>query len=66
VSAQLEWITEADHRIKTPVLQVEDLAISYETRKGDVPAVRDVSFDMRPTVSWASRAAVRAPWRLGL
>jgi len=46
VSAQLEWITEADHRIKTPVLQVEDLAISYETRKGDVPAVRDVSFDI--------------------
>ncbi len=46
MSAQLEWITEADHRIKTPVLQVEDLAISYETRKGDVPAVRDVSFDI--------------------
>ncbi len=46
MSAQLEWITEADHRIKTPVLQVEDLAISYETRKGDVPAVRDVSFEI--------------------
>jgi peptide/nickel transport system ATP-binding protein len=36
-----------DHRIKTPVLQVNDLAISYETRKGDVPAVRDVSFDIQ-------------------
>ena len=36
-----------DHRIKTPVLKVEDLAISYETRKGDVPAVRDVSFEIQ-------------------
>jgi peptide/nickel transport system ATP-binding protein len=36
-----------DHRIKTPVLQVNDLAISYETRKGDVPAVRDVSFEIQ-------------------
>ncbi len=36
-----------DHRIKTPVLQVEDLAISYETRKGDVPAVRDVTFEIQ-------------------
>ncbi len=47
MSTELEWITEVDdHRIKTPVLQVEDVAISYETRKGDVPAVRDVSFDI--------------------
>jgi peptide/nickel transport system ATP-binding protein len=36
-----------DHRVKTPVLQVEDLAISYETRKGDVPAVRDVSLEIQ-------------------
>ena len=36
-----------DHRIKTPVLQVENLAISYETRKGDVPAVRGVSFEIQ-------------------
>ena len=36
-----------DHRIKTPVLQVEDLAISYETRKGDVPAVRHVTFEIQ-------------------
>jgi peptide/nickel transport system ATP-binding protein len=36
-----------DHRIKTPVLQVDNLAISYETRKGDVPAVRDVSFEIQ-------------------
>jgi peptide/nickel transport system ATP-binding protein len=36
-----------DYRIQTPVLEVEDLAISYETRKGDVPAVRDVSFEIQ-------------------
>ena len=37
----------ADHRIKTPVLEVNNLAISYETRKGDVPAVRDVSLEIQ-------------------
>jgi peptide/nickel transport system ATP-binding protein len=36
-----------DYGIKTPILRVENLAISYETRKGDVPAVRDVSFDIQ-------------------
>ncbi len=36
----------ANHRIQTPILEVENLAISYETRKGDVPAVRDVSFEI--------------------
>ena len=36
----------ANHRIQTPILKVENLAISYETRKGDVPAVRDVSFEI--------------------
>ena len=41
-----EQITEASHRIKTPILKVENLAVSYETRKGDVPAVRDVSFEI--------------------
>jgi len=35
-----------DHRIKTPVLKVENLAISYEIRKGEVPAVRNVSFEI--------------------
>jgi peptide/nickel transport system ATP-binding protein len=30
-----------------PVLSVRNLAISYSTRKGDVPAVRDVTFDLR-------------------
>ena len=35
-----------NHRIQTPILKVENLAISYETRKGDVQAVRDVSFEI--------------------
>jgi peptide/nickel transport system ATP-binding protein len=35
------------HRIQTPILDVRNLAISYETRYGDVPAVRDVSFDIQ-------------------
>jgi peptide/nickel transport system ATP-binding protein len=30
-----------------PVLSVENLAISYETRRGDVRAVRDVSFEIQ-------------------
>jgi peptide/nickel transport system ATP-binding protein len=30
------------------LLKVENLNISYETRKGDVPAVRDVSFEISP------------------
>lgn len=31
---------------EVPVLEVRDLAISYETRKGDVPAVRGVNFSV--------------------
>ena len=34
-------------QIQSPVLKVENLAISYETRYGDVEAVRDVSFDIQ-------------------
>ncbi|MBC7259064.1 MAG: ABC transporter ATP-binding protein [Chloroflexi bacterium] len=30
-----------------PILRVQDLAIAYETRKGDVNAVRNVSFEIR-------------------
>lgn len=30
-----------------PVLRVENLSVSYATRKGDVPAVRDISFEVR-------------------
>jgi peptide/nickel transport system ATP-binding protein len=32
---------------QAPILQVEDLAISYQTRQGTVAAVRDVSFDVQ-------------------
>jgi peptide/nickel transport system ATP-binding protein len=35
------------HRPQTPVLDVRSLAVSYETRHGDVPAVRDVTFDIQ-------------------
>ena len=31
---------------RAPVLKIENVAISYETRYGDVEAVRDVSFDV--------------------
>ena len=31
---------------KKPILKVENLAISYETRKGEVDAVRNVSFEI--------------------
>ena len=31
---------------EAPILRVENLSISYETRQGDVQAVRDVSFDL--------------------
>jgi peptide/nickel transport system ATP-binding protein len=48
MKSNLEWTTDTEeYGIKTPILRVENLAISYETRKGDVPAVRDVSFDIQ-------------------
>ena len=37
----LEWTVAEDHRIQTPVLKVENAAISYETRRGDVQADED-------------------------
>jgi peptide/nickel transport system ATP-binding protein len=36
-----------DHEFQMPVLKLEDVAISYETRYGDVEAVRQVTFDVR-------------------
>jgi peptide/nickel transport system ATP-binding protein len=36
-----------DYRPRVPILGVRELAISYETRQGDVPAVRGVSFDIQ-------------------
>ncbi len=44
---ELEWTVAEDHKIKTPVLKAENVAISYETRRGDVDAVRDVSFEIQ-------------------
>ncbi len=35
-----------EYQTKAPILKVENAAISYETRYGDVEAVRDVSFDV--------------------
>jgi peptide/nickel transport system ATP-binding protein len=35
-----------DVQYQMPVLKLEDVAISYETRYGDVEAVREVSFDV--------------------
>jgi len=35
------------HKPQTPILDVRDLTIAYATRKGDVLAVRDVSFDIQ-------------------
>lgn len=34
------------HRMQSPVLKLEDVAISYETRYGDIEAVRSVSFEV--------------------
>ena len=31
----------------TPILEVKDLAISYKTRKGEIPAVQGVNFTVR-------------------
>jgi peptide/nickel transport system ATP-binding protein len=35
------------HIPQTPILEVKNVAISYETRYGDMPAVRDVSFEIQ-------------------
>jgi peptide/nickel transport system ATP-binding protein len=35
-----------EYTTKAPILRIENAAISYETRYGDVEAVRDVSFDV--------------------
>jgi peptide/nickel transport system ATP-binding protein len=45
VSEQNERIMK-DHVTQAPILQIQDLAISYETRYGDVEAVRQVSFEV--------------------
>ena len=40
-------MNRAESAQTNPVLEVENLSISYETRKGDVEAVRDVSFEVK-------------------
>lgn len=40
-------MNRAESAQTVPVLEVENLSISYETRKGDVEAVRDVSFEVK-------------------
>jgi peptide/nickel transport system ATP-binding protein len=35
-----------EYQKQAPILKIENVAISYETRYGDVEAVRDVSFDV--------------------
>ena len=40
-------MNRAESTQTVPVLEVENLSISYETRKGDVEAVRDVSFKVK-------------------
>ena len=37
---------ESDLSDQQPVLEVKDLAITYKTRKRDVPAVRGVTFNV--------------------
>ena len=50
-----------------PILQVKDLKVDYATPVGDVPAVDDVSFSLRPgraaRASSASPARARPRWR---
>jgi len=38
---------QENHKPQTPVVDIQSLAIAYETRKGDVNAVRNVSFRIR-------------------
>ena len=40
-------MNRSDNAKSVSVLEVEDLTIAYETRKGDVEAVRGASFQVR-------------------
>jgi peptide/nickel transport system ATP-binding protein len=39
-------MTERAGKMEQPVVKVENLGLAYETRKGDIHAVRDVSFEI--------------------
>ena len=39
-------MTEPEKTIQEPVLEIEHLTLAYETRKGDIEAVRDISFSV--------------------
>ena len=39
-------MAQGSGKMGQPVVKVENLGIAYETRKGDIFAVRDVSFDI--------------------
>ena len=46
----------APGKMDQPIIKVDRLAIAYETRKGDVNAVRDVSFERRHTFTGGRNA----------
>ncbi|MCK5550638.1 MAG: ATP-binding cassette domain-containing protein, partial [Hyphomicrobiaceae bacterium] len=39
-------MTQKYGKMDQPVVKVENLGLAYETRKGDIHAVRDVSFEL--------------------
>ena len=46
-----------------PILEIENLSISFFTRLREIPAVMDFSVTVR-SGWWANRAAGNPPWRL--
>jgi peptide/nickel transport system ATP-binding protein len=48
MKVDMQWTTdEQDSDTAPPVLKVENLSVTYETRRGDLPAVRNVSFEIK-------------------
>ena len=47
-----------------PILEIENLSISFFTRLREIPAVMDFSVTVR-SGWWANRAAGNPPWRWG-
>ena len=48
VTVKSGGIRNVQQPTRTPVLEVENLEVTYSTRRGPVRAVRDVSFEIRP------------------